>query len=233
MKSKTTLLAATLFAAAAFAVPAEAYTPEAEMQIVLSPVSLSETLTINGETYEISKHCSYSGNDGVDVDIAITNGGVLSLGSYQVTLADDMTVTISNSSYLVSTSSASSVSVVSISDDSTAAVTGDGSYTFTVEGTVTIDFDSTYLAELVAGTATEYTYQIFDSAVLSNSSIGAVTIDDSWQDTDGIASVTYDESTGTVTVTIAVPEPSAFGVIAGISALALVAARRRRSRKIA
>lgn len=36
-----------------------------------------------------------------------------------------------------------------------------------------------------------------------------------------------------ITAVITIPEPSAFGVLAGISALALVAARRRRSRKIA
>ena len=41
----------------------------------------------------------------------------------------------------------------------------------------------------------------------------------------------YDSTTGTVTLTSTVPEPSAFGLLAGAFALALCAASRRRRRK--
>ena len=206
MRSKSTALTATLFAVVVFTIPAAA-------------IINSGDYTINGTTYTVTSSDDYHLDDCI---VYITNGGVLSLGSYGIILSS-LSVTISDSSYLVSAS-----------DDSTAAVTGDGTGMFQIESKATFTFDSTYLAELVAGTATEYTYQIFDSAVLSNSCIPQIYVNDSWQDTDGIASVTYDESAGTVTVTIAVPEPNAFGALAGISALALVAARRRRrSRKIA
>lgn len=244
MKSELTLLAATLFAAAALTVPAEALTVSA-LTISNSTYSLSDTVYIGpdpadnevsfdslfGDSDSSDTTDDDSSDDATECVVTITNGGVLALGSSACTVYGDVVVTISGSSYLVSQSA-----IIAISDDSSAAITGDGTGTLSISGGVEISFDADYLAGLVTGTATEYTYQIFDSAVLSNSSIeDGVTVDDSWSDTDGIASVSYNESTGTVTVTtVAVPEPSAFGMLAGIAVLVFVAARRtRRSRKVA
>lgn len=211
MKKKTKLLAATLAAAVAMSVPASA-----------SEYNIAMSLTLDGETITFSddekSYLSVS-------SLTIMNGGGVYLGSAGIEVYGDATITVSDSTYLTTT-----------------AVSAASSGWLIVEGDITIEFDSAYLADLVAGTAAEYTFQIFDSNVLSNWEIGvstlgedyvtatgfSVTISDSWQNTNGITSVTYDESTGTVTVLVAVPEPSAFSVLAGTLALALVAVRRRR-----
>ena len=210
MKSKLTALAAVVV----FTVPAAA------------EVVIDETLgyAIDGTTYTLTKDSEW--NDDL---ITITNGGVVSMGSHTLTIRA-LSIVITESSYLVSTS-----------EDSTAAVTGTGTLTIWGEylrgdNGVTISFDSEYLADLVAGTATEYTYQIFDSGLSFDANYPfSVTVDDSWQDVSGVVSVTYDESTRTVTVVV--PEPGAFGLFAGVAALALTAARRSRrgrlSRKLA
>ena len=215
MKSKSTTLAATLFAAVAFSVPAAA------------EVVVDETLgyAIDGMTYTLTRTTEWN-----DELITITNGGVILMDCDEYTptlITRALSIVITESSYLVSDS-----------DDSTAAITGTGILQLWGEALrgdngVTISFDSDYLADLVAGTATEYTYQIFGSNISFDSDYPfSVTIDDSWQDVSGVVSVSYDESTRTVTVVV--PEPGAFGALAGISAFALVAARRRRrSRKIA
>ena len=202
MKSKLTALAATLFAAVAFSVPATAEIYDDDFLEYLTG-----SATIDGVTYEVA-------NNKLDDDvITITNGGVISLGSIiSLVLVGSLYIVITESSYLVSDS-----------DDSTAAVTGTGSLYVKGDDGIVISFDSDYLADLVAGTATEYTYQIFASTV---SVSGSVTVDDSWQNTAGVVSVTYDSSTKTVTVVV--PEPGAFGLFAGVAALALTAARRSR-----
>ena len=41
----------------------------------------------------------------------------------------------------------------------------------------------------------------------------------------------YDDNSGTLNLTLTIPEPSAFGLLAGVGALALVASRRRRNRR--
>lgn len=218
MNSKLTALAATLFAAAAFTVPAAATT------------KLSGDLVIDGTTYTLTDDTELSSTDtDTYYGIYITNGGALDLASYSFTTGAMTSVTITDSSYLVWSDSEDFEA-----GPSSATFTGDGTGFLCLGDNTDIYFDADYLAELVAGTATEYTFQIFESSVLSNSEL-FVYVDSSWKNVDGIESVVYDASTGAVTVTlVAVPEPGAFGMFAGIAALAFVAARRtRRSRKIA
>lgn len=97
-------------------------------------------------------------------------------------------------------------------------------------GQITISVSEEFLAEIVAGTATEYNLQIFDEtaqAMLDQYDTPTLVFDDSWN-IDGYE-VSF--SDGVVTVT-AIPEPSGFGMLAGFAAAVLTAARRsRRSRE--
>ena len=70
-------------------------------------------------------------------------------------------------------------------------------------------------AEVTLDAGSTYTVTLTASQGSSNNSSGCYI---------GLAGITY---------TYAVPEPSAFGMLAGVGALALVAARRRRTRKAA
>lgn len=217
MKSKSTALAATLFAAVSFTVPATA------------DVILDDFIEdIDGETRRLGW---YEVNNEI---LTIKNGGVLSLTG-PVYFLGVLSIVISDNSYLVSTSGDSTATVV-VDDNADYTITI-GFYGFyNADDGVEISFDSDYLADLVAGAATEYTYLIFDSDIsFSTDYPFSVTVDDSWQEVSGVVSVTYDESTRTVTVVV--PEPGAFGLFAGVAALALTAARRSRrgrlSRKLA
>ena len=209
MKSKLTALAATLAAVVVFTVPAVA---EVIDEIYLEYDYGFESAVIDGVTFSTSGSVQIK-----DDTVTITNGGVIAFDGTLTFEGSLLSIVITNSSYLVSAS-----------EDSTAAVTRSSSYaaSLTINGDLEISFDSEYLASLVAGTATEYTYQIFDSALSSVTLSGEVIIDDSWQDVSGVVSVTYDESARTVTVVV--PEPGAFGLFAGVAALALTAARRSR-----
>ena len=51
-----------------------------------------------------------------------------------------------------------------------------------------------------------------------------------WEKDGWTSALSYDNSGKTLSLTMTVPEPSAFGMLAGLGALALVASRRRRSR---
>ena len=70
-------------------------------------------------------------------------------------------------------------------------------------------------SEVTLAASTTYTVTLTASQGSSNSANGCYV---------GLSGITY---------TYAVPEPSAFGMLAGVGALALVAARRRRTRKAA
>ena len=87
----------------------------------------------------------------------------------------------------------------------------------------------------VGGTETCSTTGAYGTAVVNTVS-AAVSAAVSNLDEDSTIVIIYgtngnNEGSGTVTVTTTIPEPSTFGLLAGVGALALVASRRRRSRK--
>ena len=178
-------------------------------------LSLSGTNTYTGGTTISAGTVEALANSALGTGTATVDGGTLSVSS-GITVSNNITVVLD--SYLTYSASASSL-IVSISDDSTAALSGDGS----ISGTITLTVGD----DIVTDSAVTYSFQLVDSSSALASALSDVTfeygsgIDDSW-------TVSYDASSGIVTISI--PEPSSFGILAGLGALALVAARRRRTK---
>ena len=142
-------------------------------------------------------------------EVKLETGGVLQVAQ-GVTLNAAVTIVLDGSSFYVSE----------------AALSGTG----TLSGTVTLDGT---LAEALAAASVEarstqntLTYKIFDDglthtgvSVALSETLRAEMADAGW-------TLTENED-GTVSIA-AIPEPSAFGLLAGLGALALVASRRRR-----
>lgn len=184
---------------------------------------LSGTLTIAGGTVALSDNATVS----VAVNVVVLETYLLSV----VTASDSTTAS----------AKAATISVTAVSDDSsdvTVAVSSDGTATVATGTTVTISADADYVQtlvdDLVAGTAVEYNFQLFDAAALAALAEAGVTVelDEIW-DTFTEIEATLSLSTGVLTLALAIPEPSSFALLAGTFALALAASRRRRSRKAA
>ena len=78
-------------------------------------------------------------------------------------------------------------------------------------------------------TGTDFTSSFSITGSESEGSAGTVVVVDVTADDDGTIEITYSNK-GTI-VAAYIPEPSTFGLLAGVGALALVASRRRRTRK--
>ena len=104
-------------------------------------------------------------------------------------------------------------------DGSVAAITGSGS--ITLNGNK-INLSKGELASLT--TVTEMTFKIADASISSSFTKDNFTLGTGW---DGWTITSYANGV----ITLSVPEPSMFGLLAGLGALALVGARRRRKTK--
>ena len=78
-------------------------------------------------------------------------------------------------------------------------------------------------------TGTDFTSSFSITGGSAETNAGTVVVVDVTADTNGTIQITYSNK-GTI-VAAYIPEPSTFGLLAGVGALALVAARRRRTRK--
>ena len=190
-------------------------------------VALSDGATVSGavsivvcENYLISSASSASARSSALISTVPVNDVFSESIVYFETILDSL---------ISSTTGASNTVAVSSSD---------GSITFADTATVTIsadvDYVQTLVDDLVAGTAVEYNFQLFDAAAIAALAEAGVTVelDEIWDTFTGVEA-TLSLSTGVLTLALAIPEPSSFTLLAGTFALALAASRRRRSRKAA
>ena len=200
---------------------------------------LAGTLTIAGGTVALSDNATVSGA----VSIVVCDNYLISSASSASARSSALISTVPVGDFLsdvvyleylfdaviTSTTGASETVAVSSSD---------GSITFADTATVTISADADYVQtlvdDLVAGTAVEYNFQLFDADAIAALAEAGVTVelDEIW-DTFTEIEATLSLSTGVLTLALAIPEPSSFALLAGTFALALAASRRRRSRKAA
>ena len=89
----------------------------------------------------------------------------------------------------------------------------------------------TFTLKLISDTVLKYNNTDVSSSNVSSLLGGAVELKN-WDKTGWTQSLAYEDSSKTLSLTMTnVPEPSMFGLLAGVGALALVAARRRRRAK--
>ena len=196
------------------------------------------------------------GSDGSEISVTGSlsgTGKLIKTGDGTLTLSGDNTytggTTVSTGTLVAGSNSALGTNSVKISGGKLEVASG-----VTVSNAIEIVLNSAYTAEAAiqgAGTlassaitvsgdldalvtlqrtvAQQYEYQLLSNTlstdnvtVTLSSELASAIENKGW-------SYDYDTTSGTLTLTI--PEPSAFGLLAGVGALALVASRRRRSRR--
>ncbi len=209
-------------------------------------VTISAATTISAGTLTLASDVDLSAemtiSDGVEVIIAGTtlsasaniSGGEITLSeSGQIKSSDDGSTTISSNvtvvldSYLSGEYETDGVATVSDSE-TTYAFSG----AVTLSGTLTLSATEELISSITDGMTYEF-------AIASGDVAGTLSESDFTLDSElleALANYEYDTSysEGIYTITIiasSIPEPSLFGIFAGISALAIAGTRRRRAKR--
>ena len=111
-----------------------------------------------------------------------------------------------------------------------AAIFGTGSGALADGTTISVSGDVAALKAVCTSATGRYDFTLYDNNTLTTG-VTNVTVDGDFATALAGAGWTYSLSEDKSILTISVPEPSAFGLLAGAGALALVAARRRRRKK--
>ncbi|MCD8284447.1 MAG: autotransporter-associated beta strand repeat-containing protein [Opitutae bacterium] len=168
------------------------------------------TLTLSGtNTYTagttIAEGIVVAASSGALGNGAVTiDGGQLTVSGEGVTVSNEITVVLDN--YVTSSSTDAEAAAY--------AIVIDGA---TLSSEIAVTASDEFLSSLVAGE--EYAFNI-----VSGNYDGDISY-------DALEALGYSVSLENGIITISVPEPSMFGLLAGLGALGFVAARRRRNRK--
>ena len=112
-----------------------------------------------------------------------------------------------------------------------AAIFGTGSGALADGTTISVSGDVEALKAVCTSATGRYDFTLYDNNTLTTTGVTDVTVDSDFASALEDAGWTYSLSEDKSMLTITIPEPSAFGLLAGAGALALVAARRRRTKK--
>ncbi len=154
--------------------------------------------------------------------VTIASGAKLEISS-SAEISNELAITLGVAN--MKTTATSSIAVAR-ADGGDYVINGDGVLTSTA---ITISVDEAVLSVIADG-AESYDFYVVNASTLKDWDDSGVSITLSSE----LISAGYTVATmANGILTICVPEPSMFGVLAGLGALALVATRRRRSRKAA
>ncbi len=186
------------------------------------------TIVVSGTTLEgIATDSSTTAviNDG---DITLSDSGqIKSSDGASVTISSNVTIVLD--SYLSDSYDTDGVATVS-ETETTYAFSG----AVTLSGTVTLSATNDFLAEIAEGKT--YEFAIATGDVAGTLSVDSFTLDSGLLDVLVSYSYTTSYSDGIYKISIestsSIPEPSLFGIFAGIAALALAGTRRRRAKRV-
>ena len=208
-----------------------------------SGVVLNEDATI---AWDNSTNVTFNYSNDVEAKGTISGATLVKSGEGKLTLSGDNSysggTTIEAGTLVAAHASALGTGAVTVATDAKLGLVAGTTVTDVTGGIalsdgakLVIDLSSkvgeteTFTLDLITGT----TITFGETSLASNST----NIADTWYelsgwDKDGWAStLNYDSASQTLSLTMTIPEPSAFGLLAGVGALALVASRRRRSRR--
>ncbi len=175
--------------------------------------------------------------------LTITGAGTLTLSGENTALSSNLsvesgaTLVANNASALGTgkTTVASGAKLGLIADTTVADVTG--GITLASGAKIVVDMSSkaseaeTFVLDLITGTALTYNSTLVSSTNVSTLLTDGVIELSNWNKDGWVKSLTFDDSAKKLSLTMTIPEPSAFGLLAGVGALVFVAARRRRRAK--
>ncbi|MBQ6704875.1 MAG: autotransporter-associated beta strand repeat-containing protein [Opitutales bacterium] len=176
-------------------------------------VGLSASLTLSGNnTYSGGTTISSGKLVAANANALGTSSVTISGGQLEVSGTD---VTVSNN-----------ITVVLGDTLENPVILGDGS----LGGKITLNYAASAenAALMIATETTTKTYTLLSGNVGANLTEADFAVGTGWADGWSISDYAYNSETGIGTLTMTIPEPSAFGLLAGVGALALVVSRRKR-----